>query len=157
MNNPYIIFRNTIMLLFKILIILTYHILSYLLSMTFCLFLEFGNCCIPYEICNIPQNLLFILVCKLCLKWEDEYTRLTMFLCQIIYIPIVIWMYPYDSLWQFSLQLDWGIDPYAFIGTYELIYLLFIATPLNILGILIYYIIKKYSPAIIAIKQKYHR
>ena len=157
MNNAYSYFWNTIIILHKILIILTYHILSYLMIISFNLFLEFAQCPLYYEIYSIPQNLLFILVCKLCLKWEDKYTHITMLICQIIYIPIVIWMYPYDSLWQFSQQLDWGIDPYAFIRIYELVYLIFWATPLNILAIIIYYVIKKYYPTIIAVKQKFQR
>ena len=136
---------------FKILIILAFHIISYFIIFGFALLQQFANCSflIHLEIHSILQNLLFIVVCGICLDWEKKYAKLTWVLCQIIYIPLVIWMYPYDSLWQFSQQLDWGIDPYAFIGEYELVYLLFIATPLNILGIIIYYTVKKYYPRLL--------
>lgn len=145
---------NTKNLPIKILIILTYHIISYLMIHAFNLLLEFANCPIYYEIYSIPQNLLFILVCSICLDWEKKYAKLTWILGQIIYIPTIIWRYPYDDLLKISSELDLGIKPYAVIGTYELVYMILIATPLNVLGILLYYTIQKYYPRIVDKRNK---
>lgn len=133
----------------RILILLIYHIISLFLIIAFNLLLEFANCPISYEIYSIPQYLMFILVCYKCFGWTKKYAILTSIVGQLIYIPIIILIYPAivplcilaDYL---EIKLNILTDYILFFSPAAILYMLLIATPLNLLGILIYYTIKKY-------------
>ncbi len=146
----------------KIFMVLTYHIVSLLAIVVFNLFLEFMKCPISYEIYSIPQYLVFIFVCYKCFGWIKQIAVLASILGLLIYIPILIYLYP--AIVPLCILTNYLADNFniltdyiLFISPQALLYICLIATPLNILAIIIYYVIKKYYPTIIAVKQKFQR
>ena len=147
-------FMNPTKMTKKIFMVLTYHIVSLLAIVVFNLLLEFMKCPISYEIYSIPQYLVFIFVCYKCFGWIKQIAVLACIIGQLIYIPILIYLYP--AIVPLCIFANYLADNFniltnyiLFISPAALLYMCLIATPLNILGIIIYYTVKKYYPRLL--------